>query len=390
MMGASQPAAATCAIEPLLVPLTIRGCRLPNRIAMAPMTRYSSPGGVPSDEVASYYARRAATGLGLIVTEGVGIGHHAAVDHPDVPRMDGEASLEGWGKVVAAVHAVGGRIWPQLWHQGVMWNVEYAGGPTGAAMRPSGIWGPPDGMISIPAEARNRAIAETHAMSDSDIQEVIDAYARSAAHARTLGFDGIAIHGAHGYLIDTFLWGYTNRRKDRWGGDPRGRAEFGSAVVRAIRREVGEDMPIALRFSQFKMQDYKALLAQTPDELGALLQPLADAGVDLFDGSQRFFDTPIFEGSPLNLAGWARKLTRKLAMTVGGIGLDKSSGPAKHIDDTQQTINNLPRVIARFARGEFDMVGVGRSILNDPNWFAKACAGDDFAPFDAANLERLT
>src|SRR5438093_2626759 len=304
--------------------------------------------------------------------------------------MHGKASLEGWGKVVAAVHAVGGRIWPQLWHQGVMWNVEYAGGPAGTAMRPSGIWGPPDGMISIPAEARERTIAETRAMSDSDIQEVIDAYTRSAVHAKALGFDGIAIHGAHGYLIDTFLWGYTNRRSDRWGGDPRGRAEFGCAVVRAIRREIGENMPIALRFSQFKLQDYKALLAESPDELGALLGPLADAGVDLFDGSQRYFDTPIFEGSPLNLAGWAKKLTGKLAMTVGGIGLDKSSGPAKHIDDSQQTTNNLPRVVARFERGEFDMVGVGRSILNDPNWFAKACAGDDFAPFDPANLERLT
>ena len=383
-------ATVTCAIEPLLVPLAIRGCRLANRIAMAPMTRYSSPGGVPSAEVVSYYARRAATGIGLIITEGVAIGHHAAVDHPDVPRMHGDASLEGWGKVVAAVHGVGGRIWPQLWHQGVMWNVENARGSVEASMRPSGIWGPADGMISIPTAARERAIAETRAMSDSDIQDVIDAYARAAAHAKALGFDGIAIHGAHGYLIDTFLWGYTNRRRDRWGGDPRGRAEFGCAVVRAIRREVGDDMPIALRFSQFKMQDYKALLAETPDALGALLQPLADAGVDLFDGSQRYFDTAIFEGSSVNLAGWAKKLTGRLAMTVGGVGLDKSSGPARHIDDRQQTTNNLPRVIARFERGEFDMVGVGRSILNDPNWFAKACAGDDFAPFDPANLERLT
>jgi 2,4-dienoyl-CoA reductase-like NADH-dependent reductase (Old Yellow Enzyme family) len=138
------------------------------------------------------------------------------------------------------------------------------------------------------------------------------------------------------------------------------------------------------------MQDYKALLAETPDELGQLLQPLADAGVDVFDGSQRFFDTPVFEGSPLNLAGWAKKLTGKAAMTVGGIGLDKSSGPARHIDDSQKSVNNLSRVIERFERGEFDLVGVGRSILNDPNWFAKAKAGDPFEPFDPANLDRLT
>lgn len=376
-------------IDALLTPLSLRGCRLANRVAMAPMSRYASPGGVPTDAVAAYYARRAATGLGLIITEGVGIAHPKAVDHPGVPRLAGEAALAGWLQVVEAVHEAGGVIWPQLWHQGVMWNVEYDGGRSGG-LRPSGLWGPADGTISIPEASRAAALAETAAMTDSDIQDVIDGYARSARHARALGFDGIAIHGAHGYLIDTFLWGFTNRRTDRWGGDARGRTEFGAAVIRAIRREIGEAMPIALRFSQFKMQDYRALLAATPDELGALLQPLAEAGVDLFDGSQRFFDTPIFEGSQLNLAGWAKKLTGKPSMTVGGIGLAKSGGPARHIDTSQQSADNLGRVIERFERGEFDLVGVGRSILNDPNWFAKAKAGAPFEPFDPRNLEILT
>lgn len=378
------------AIDALLVPLELRGRRLANRIVMAPMSRYVSHGGVPTDAVASYYARRAATGIGLIVTEGVGIPHPVAVDNPSVPRLHGDDALAGWKKVIDAVHAAGGAIWPQLWHQGAMWNVEHGGSKSGEAMRPSGIWGPADGMISIPLTAREAAVAEARAMSDADIQDVIHGYALAARNAVALGADGIAIHGAHGYLIDTFLWGYTNRRADRWGGDATARAEFGSAVVRAIRSEVGEGMPIALRFSQFKMQDYKAQLAPTPDELGALLQPLADAGVDVFDGSQRFFDTPIFEGSSLNLAGWAKRLTGKASMTVGGIGLAKSSGPARHIDDSQKSTDNLPRVVERFERSEFDLVGVGRSILNDPNWFVKAKAGAAFEPFDPANLDRLT
>jgi 2,4-dienoyl-CoA reductase-like NADH-dependent reductase (Old Yellow Enzyme family) len=219
---------------------------------------------------------------------------------------------------------------------------------------------------------------------------VVDAYAASARHVKALGFDGVAIHGAHGYLIDSFLWGFTNRRTDRWGGDHRTRSAFGAEVVRAVRREVGEDMPIALRFSQFKLQDYHAQLAADPAELEALLAPLAEAGVDLFDASQRFFDTPLFEGSPLNLAGWAKAVTGKAAMTVGGVGLGKSAGPARHNDDSQASANNLPRVVERFERGEFDLVAVGRSVLNDPDWFAKACAGRPFAPFDPANLQRLT
>jgi 2,4-dienoyl-CoA reductase-like NADH-dependent reductase (Old Yellow Enzyme family) len=227
-------------------------------------------------------------------------------------------------------------------------------------------------------------------MSDSDIADVIAAYALAARNAVALGADGIAIHGAHGYLIDTFLWDYTNRRTDRWGGDPARRAAFGVAVVEAIRTEIGEAVPIVLRFSQFKMQDYRAVLAETPDALGALLAPLADAGVDLFDASQRYFDTPTFEGSSLNLAGWAKRLTGKASMTVGGVALDKAKGTARHIDDSQQSVDNLPLLLERFDRGEFDMVAVGRAILNDPEWFTKARTGAAFLPFDPANLERLT
>ena len=161
-------------------------------------------------------------------------------------------------------------------------------------------------------------------------------------------------------------------------------------MVRAIRTEIGEDRPIVLRFSQFKMQNYQALLADTPDALGALLGPLADAGVDLFDASQRYFDTPTFDGSSLNLAGWAKQLTGKASMTVGGVALDKARGNARHIDDSQQSVNNLPLLVERFERGEFDLVAVGRAILNDPAWFTKAVAGEPFLPFDPASLERLT
>lgn len=378
-------------ITPLLAPLKVRGLELPNRVVMAPMTRYRSPLGVPSAEVASYYARRAATGLGLIVTEGVSIPHYASTDHPDIPRLFGADAMTGWQQVVDAIHADGGRVIPQLWHQGPMWNVEYPGpDTTGTPMRPSGVWGPEDGVVSIREEGRQASLAPVRAMTDTDIADIIAAYGAAARNAVALGVDGIAIHGAHGYLIDTFLWDYTNRRDDAWGGDAARRAAFGVAVIKAIRAELGEDKPIFLRFSQFKMQDYRARLAETPEALGELLGPLADAGVDVFDASQRYFDTPIFDGSPLNLAGWAKQLTGKLSMTVGGVALNKAKGNAHHIDASQESTDNLDLLLARFARGEFDLVAVGRAILNDPDWFAKARAGEPFLPFDPANLERLT
>lgn len=377
-------------LEPLLQPLRLRGLELPNRVVMAPMSRYASSGGVPGPDVAAYYARRATHGVGLIVTEGVAIDHPLAVDHPNTPRLFGDNALTGWSRVVEAVHKAGGRIWPQLWHQGPMWNVESTqpGLPV-ASLRPSGIWGPADGTISIPVAGRDAALSPTMPASDSDIQDVIDAYGQAATTARRLGFDGVAIHGAHGYLIDSFLWSFTNRRDDRWGGDLERRAAFGAAVVRAVRAAVGSDLPICLRLSQFKMQDYRAVLADNPDDLGRLLRPLADAGVDLFDGSQRFFDTPIFAGSPLNLAGWMRLLTGVPSMAVGGVGLDRARGPARHIDDSQQAANNLAALLDRMRVGEFDLIAVGRSLLNDPRWFERVCRGEPFLPFDPINLQRL-
>jgi 2,4-dienoyl-CoA reductase-like NADH-dependent reductase (Old Yellow Enzyme family) len=137
------------------------------------------------------------------------------------------------------------------------------------------------------------------------------------------------------------------------------------------------------------MQDYKARLADTPAELEALLGPIADAGVDVFDGSQRYFDTPVFEGSTLNLAGWAKKLTGKFAMAVGGVGLDAGK-TAHHIDSGSAAANNLDRLVERMAANEFDLIAVGRSLLNDPDWWRKAQAGAPFLPFDNANLTRLT
>jgi 2,4-dienoyl-CoA reductase-like NADH-dependent reductase (Old Yellow Enzyme family) len=225
-------------------------------------------------------------------------------------------------------------------------------------------------------------------MTEREIQDVIDAYARSARHAREAGFDGIAIHGAHGYLIDTFLWDQTNRRTDAWGGDRRARARFAAEVVRAIRREAGESLPIFFRFSQWKQQDFKARLAATPQELEEVLGPIADAGVDVFDGSVRYFDRAEFEGSPLNLSGWARKLTGKLAMAIGGIGLDRGFYDSKR-DGRAGGSDNFALLMKRFERGEFDLVAVGRALLNEPRWTEKLRHGHALPAFDERRMKEL-
>ena len=99
-------------LDILFQPYRLNALNLPNRVFMAPMTRSMSLGGVPTAQVASYYRRRAENGVGLIITEGTGIGRPAALNEPDMPHFHGEAALAGWKKVVDEVHAAGGRIMP--------------------------------------------------------------------------------------------------------------------------------------------------------------------------------------------------------------------------------------------------------------------------------------
>lgn len=366
----------------LFQPLSIRSLELPNRIVMSAMTRSASPDGVPGSDVARYYRRRAAGGTGLIITEGVAIEHPSAVDNSRVPRMYGDDALAGWRTVVDEVHAAGGRIIPQLWHVGPLWGAMSEVDPAITPMRPSGRWGTV-GTTSYPDEYVARSAEPTRAMTESDLADVLAAYVRAAVAAAELGFDGIALHGGHGYLLDAFLWHDTNTREDRWGGDPAARSRFPAEVVRAIRAAVGGDLPIFFRFSQHKQQDYTARIAETPDELQVLLAALADAGVDVFDASIRRFDLPAFEGSELSLAGWAKKLTGAHAMAVGSVGLGKPMRDSR-IEGAAEVVDNVGEVERRIESGEFDLIAIGRMHLADPELATTLRTGAPLTAFDRA------
>jgi 2,4-dienoyl-CoA reductase-like NADH-dependent reductase (Old Yellow Enzyme family) len=380
-------------VFPLFSPLTIRSVTLRNRVVMAPMTRSFSPLGVPGADVAAYYRRRAEGETGLLITEGVGVDHPAALGdgglkEADLPHMYGEAALAGWRAVVEGVHAAHGVIFPQLWHQGVMRKAGTGPHPEAPSCRPSGLWGPTGGTTALAADDIAACAIPTVAMTQTEIADVIAAYGRSARNALDVGFDGIAIHGAHGYLPDNFLWAQTNQRTDRWGGDRKRRSEFAVEVVRTIRAAVGPDRPVIFRFSQWKQQDFRARLANTPQELEEILGPISDAGVDVFDASVRYFNRAEFEGSPLNLAGWAKKLTGRLSMAVGGIGLNKGYYDSKR-DGMAPAAYNFDALLERFTRGEFDLVEVGRSLLHDPHWTRKVRLGEQLSPFNEESLKVL-
>jgi 2,4-dienoyl-CoA reductase-like NADH-dependent reductase (Old Yellow Enzyme family) len=356
-------------VEALFRPFVSEKLTLSNRIVMAPMTRSFSPGGVPGENVARYYQRRAEAQVGLIVTEGTVVNRPGAANDPNVPHFHGEAALEGWARVVEAVHAKGGKIAPQLWHVGSAINAQYRDDAN--AESPSGLfkadrpWG--------------------HEMSVADIDAAIAAFAQAAADARRVGFDSVELHGAHGYLIDQFQWDGTNRRDDVWGKD---RSRFAREVVAAVRAAIGDDFPLILRLSQWKQQDYATKLAATPDALADWLNPLAEAGVDIFHCSQRRFWEPEFEGSDLNFAGWAKKLTGKPTITVGSVGLSGEFIAGFGGEASQPT--PIDGLVQRLEADEFDLVGVGRALIVDADWAVKVREGrQDFTPFERSALGTL-
>jgi 2,4-dienoyl-CoA reductase-like NADH-dependent reductase (Old Yellow Enzyme family) len=363
--------------ESLFTPFRIKSLSVPNRIVMAPMTRSFSPGGIPTEDVAAYYRRRAEGGVGLIFTEGTAIGRPAAKSKDSHPDFHG-AGLEGWARVFEAVHGVGGHIAPQLWHVGSVHPDDVdPDDPARPVDSPSGIRAPM-GEFGRP-------------MTEEAIQDTIHAYAASARHAAELGADAINIHGAHGYLIDQFFWAFTNRRDDGWGGeDIVGRTRFAAEVVRAIRAAIGPDLPLIIRLSQWKQQDYNVRLATTPEEMRRWLEPMAEAGADMFDCSQRRFWEPEFEGSDLNFAGWAKKLTGLPTITVGSVGLDAEF--LSFFTDRKMAPAPVDELVRRLERGDFDLVAVGRALLGDSNWAAKMRDGrfSELATFDRSVLKTLT
>jgi 2,4-dienoyl-CoA reductase-like NADH-dependent reductase (Old Yellow Enzyme family) len=342
--------------DSLFRPFSLKSLNIKNRIVMAPMTRSFSPNGVPTADVATYYRKRAEGEVGLILSEGTVIDRVASSNDANIPHFYGEQALNGWKNVIDGVHQAGGAMAPQIWHMGVMDNHQSGWLPSEPFEGPSGL--------NRPGNNNGKT------MTDSDIANTIAAFGRAAADAKRLGFDSVEIHGAHGYLIDQFFWNGTNERNDVYGGKTLAeRTRFGVEVIKEVRKQVGEDFAVIIRLSQFKPSAYDFKLAANPQEMETWLTPLVDAGVDILHCSQRRFWEPEFEGSDLNFAGWAKKLTGKTTITVGSVGLTGDFFGAFAGESSQPS--SLDELVRRMDRGDFDLVAVGRPLLSDPNWVQK-------------------
>lgn len=223
------------------------GLRLNNRIVMAPMTRSRAeePSGVPSRHAAEYYAQRASAGL--IVTEGTNISQEGK-GYSRTPGIFTAEHVAAWREVTSAVHdrVAGSKIFLQLWHVGRVAHHDVSGVQPVApsALRVDAkVWlRRPDGW-----EGRVDCTAPRE-MDQRDIARVVDDYRAAAERAMEAGFDGVEIHAANGYLIDQFLRGTTNQRRDRYGGSIKRRLQFVREVVCGVTRAVGAER-VGIRFS---------------------------------------------------------------------------------------------------------------------------------------------
>ena len=352
---------------------------------MSPMGQGHATGGVPDPGYPAYYRRRAEGEVGLVMSGATAIPHPSAHMDLNEPHFYGDEPLSVWKRSVDAVHEAGGAHYPPA----LAFRSSRAGlcaADLGSARairrlvsRPATRW------IGEPKRRNTRRADDPGRYRRRD-----PGLRRGGGTAQRLGFDGIEVHAAHGFLIDQFFWEKTNLRTDRYGGSLRDRTRFAVEILDEVRRRVGPDFPIFMRISQFKMMDYTAELADTPAALADFLEPLAGAGVDVFDCSIRRFQQPAFDGSHLNLAGWAKKLSGKAAMCCGGIGLGAGSldflGDANAYKATAtSSLSELEALCGMLDRSEFDLVSLARAILGDAAWPAKVRQGreHELKPFTA-------
>lgn len=372
------------ALAPLFDRFRLGGCDISNRFVMAPMSRGFARDGVPADGCVDYYRRRAEGGIGLIISEGVSVCSNACHMDKGVPDFYGDEAIATWRRVASAARASGAAFMPQLWHTGLLRSI----GLDRDAEESVG----PSSKYPINGDTTGGPVMG-RAMTEQDVEAAIDAFARAAEIAEQIGCDGVELHGAHGYLIDQFFWANTNRRKDGYGGDIAQRTRFAAEIVAEIRRRVDPSFVVGLRFSQWKLSDhYQARMFESPHDLERFLAPLIDAGVDFFDCSTRRYWESEFDGSDMNLAGWTKKVSGMPTMTIGSIGLD---GPLmanrERRGEEAKPVANLSRLLEMYARGDFDLVGIGRALIANPHWVNLVADGrmDELTPYSSESLAAL-
>lgn len=221
--------------EPLFQPFKLGNITLSNRMAMAPLTRNrAEAGNVPGPMTIEYYAQRAS--VGLIIAEATQVSAQAQ-GYVATPGVHSPEQIAAWRKVTDEVHARGGHIYLQMWHTGRMSHTAFQPGEQ-APVAPSAIRA--QAKTFIPGQGYVDT-STPRALETSEIAGIVADFRSAARQAIEAGFDGIEVHGAHGYLLDAFLRDGSNQRTDQYGGSIENRSRFLLEVMAAVIAEIGAD-----------------------------------------------------------------------------------------------------------------------------------------------------
>ena len=323
----------------LYEPFRLNGLELKNRLVMAPMhTKFASESGEVTDRLIAYLAERARGGVGLIVLENTCIDWVYGRPMGNPVSIHDDMCRSGLSNIPLAVHRYGARIVTQLQHTGRQ-NVR--------SNIPGGLQ-----PVAPSAVKSNRGGDLPRALQEEEIEAIIQMFVEGARRTREAGFDGVELHGAHGYLLTQFFSPHCNRRTDQWGGSLANRARFSVEVVRRIRREVGDDFPILYRMSA----EERIPGGTTLEDTLQLVAMLEQAGVDCFDVSAGIYDSieAIYSlygqapGALLPLATAVKRVSDRPVIGISRLGWD--------LEYAAQAVTD----------GRVDLVSMGRSLLADP------------------------
>ena len=345
----------------LFSPGKIAGMTLANRTIVSPMTRTSATeDGLATQQMANYYAQFARGGWGLIMTEGTYIDFKYSQGYTFQPGIADDAQQEAWRKVVDAVHAEGVPFFMQLFHCGAINQGNYwvEGSIAPSVFKPKGE--------QIPRYRGGAGGFQTpREISRDEMAEVVACFGDAARRASEVGFDGVEVHGANGYLPDQFLTVHTNLRDDEYNGPIENRVRFHCEVMQAVRDAV-PDKPVGVRISQTKVNDFDYVWPGGDDDAKVVFSKLAETGIDFLDCSAHLGVTPVF-GTAHSLSGLARKHSGLPVM---------ANGKLQDPDMAEQALLD----------GEGDFVSIAKGALADQSWPQKIAANEAPVAFNPAMI----
>ena len=335
----------------LFDPLVLRSVTLRNRIGVSPMCQYSSEDGFATDWHLVHLGSRAVGGAGLVMTEATAVEERGRISPRDLGLWKDEhvALLARAARFVREHGAAAGIQLAHAGRKGSTARPWEGGGPLPVS---AGGWRP----VAPSAEAFDDGFNEPEALSEAGITEVVAAFGKAAGRAREAGFQAVEVHAAHGYLLHEFLSPVANHRDDRWGGSFENRTRLVLEVVRAVRGEWPDELPLFVRISS---TDWLGAAGWDIGDSVALARKLRDEGVDLVDCSSGGIAPRVrIDVGPGYQTAFAARVRAEAKIATAAVGLITAAVQAEQV----------------LRAGQADLVFLARQLLRDPYWPLRAAA----------------